>query len=459
MTTDEAPATTEIEVAIDFQRDLYLYWWAVRAIGGLPLTTRGYIARPALRRLREQWPTQGIPGASAKEPSEQEDPRQYFIRRLLERLGLLRIATPALEGRGDAAQANSRGRDAGNPLPARRRMAERMPSREGAGVLLVAAEPAMMARFVAHPLAERLRICTRLWVAGGWWPDGKPTGEALGLHAPLPPRIAVTRRRLVELLAASQPGSPMELPGVNAATDYAPRIVGATAATATHRKPHDIAEERQQTMRAALNGPLRWLGLVTRGEATPGSVAWLATAAALALRNDPDAITALVQETPGRVVIQPNLSIIAYPPLTAPTLLMLDGCAGRGAFDRVAHYTLTRETVTRAQQSGWSDDEIARRLEELSGTPLPGTVRVRLADWTRAASRIRLTEHATLLSTTTPAVLDALLANQTTSRWVERRLGPTLALIAADHLEAVRRWLLAHGELPAVDTPPPPPSQ
>jgi hypothetical protein len=170
----------------------------------------------------------------------------------------------------------------------------------------------------------------------------------------------------------------------------------------------------------------------------------------LALRNGPD--DASVRETPGRVIIQPNLDIVAYQPLTAPTLFTLDSCATRVSLDRVAHYRLTRNDVTRAQQGGWSEDDIAHRLETLTKSPLPGAVRVRLADWTRAASRIRLTSQVTLLTTSTPALLDTLLADRAARGWVLRRLEPTLALVQTSELETLRRWLLARGELPAVES-------
>src|SRR6185437_14520569 len=108
------------------------------------------------------------------------DPRRYFLRRLLERLGLLRALTESTEAAGPAE----------TPRQAEGR--------------LVAADPTVMARFLAHPLAERLRICVRLWVAGGWWADGKP-GDAPssphGLHTPAQPRVALARRRLVEGLS------------------------------------------------------------------------------------------------------------------------------------------------------------------------------------------------------------------------------------------------------------------
>jgi hypothetical protein len=418
MTTDDTSATADIESAIAFQRDLYLYWRAACECGELALTSRGFLARSTLRRLRAQWPM------SHDDRAEADDPRFYYLRRLLERLGLLRVpsASPNMS-------------DTSNT-----------PGTAGS-LRLIAAENATMARYLAHPLAERLRICTRLWVAGGWWPDGKPSGAASTLHTPAQPRIALARRRLIEMLAALEPGSPVDIPGVATTADHAPRIIGATA---TRRKPRGIAEERNETMRASLAGPLQWMGLVVKGEdSVSGERRLFVSHGMLALRNEPD--DALTPETPGRVVIQPNMDIVAYQPLTAPTLFTLDSCASRGALERVAHYRLTKDDMTRAQQSGWSEDEIVRRLEALSGSSLPGNIRVRLADWARAASRIRLTPQATLLTTATPAMLDALLADRNARGWVIRRLGPTMALVETSQLEAVRRWLLARSVLPAVE--------
>ena len=157
-----------------------------------------------------------------------------------------------------------------------------------------------MTRFLAHPLAERLRICTRLWVAGGWWPDGNPTRVTTGLHTPIQPRIALARRRLIELLAALEPGSPVELPGVRFVENHAPRIIGAT----TRRKPRDIADERNETMRAALAGPLQWMGLVVKRDTDgSGERRIVASPGVLALHNEPD--DAKVREAPGRVTSSP----------------------------------------------------------------------------------------------------------------------------------------------------------
>src|SRR5690242_6330100 len=87
MPTDDETVMPDVEEAATFQRDLYLYWWAARELGELSLTSRGFLTRPALRRLRSQWPI------SADDRPESSDPRRYYLRRLLERLGLLRVPT------------------------------------------------------------------------------------------------------------------------------------------------------------------------------------------------------------------------------------------------------------------------------------------------------------------------------------------------------------------------------
>ncbi|HZC07990.1 MAG TPA: hypothetical protein VE338_20305, partial [Ktedonobacterales bacterium] len=131
-TPPEHPGLSE---AVRFQRDLYLYWSSVAQTGGAPLTSRGYVARPALRRLRDDLDTgasissvRSADDASAGDAAEADLPRLLFLRRALERLGLLRV------NGADAAQR------------------------------LHAAETRVMARYLARPLAERSRMLVRLWV-------------------------------------------------------------------------------------------------------------------------------------------------------------------------------------------------------------------------------------------------------------------------------------------------------
>ena len=395
-----------------FQRDLYLYWRVVESSGGLPLSARGALTRPALRRVRG--PLFAADGAQpTTDGQEQEDTRTYFLRRLLERLSLVK-------------------RDVDAPR-------------------LIAGPTTEMERYLAQSLGERLRVCARVWVAGGWWPDVTDAkAEPPRLLAPAPPRVAVARRRLLDTLAAATPGSEYPFP-----TAY---TAGQAGATRPRRSPSSRPIGRameatiagdEVTWRAALRGPLAWLGFVStaRGDQTPGGARYRVTPAALALRAGAGP---LLTERSGKVTIQSDFSIVAYAPLHPRTLLTLDLIADAGPFERTARYTLTRASFARARRAGLDAATVMARLEAATNAPLPGNVAVTLADWGRASERITLYEDVSLLEVTEARTLDALLADRTGAQWVTRRLTPTSALIAREHVGRARGWLLRHGECPAI---------
>ncbi|HEX8036945.1 MAG TPA: helicase-associated domain-containing protein, partial [Ktedonobacterales bacterium] len=415
------------------QRDLYLYWHVARITGGLPLTTRGYVTRPALRRIRARlFAHDATPETSQQQldAPEAEDASLFFLRRLLERLGLLRAAPDKLR--------------------------------------LLAADHADMARYVALPLSERLRICARLWVAGGWWPDRlDPRAEPPRLMVPAPPRVALARRRLLHELAAADPHTRLRIPAPS--TPQPGATSRRKASIARHAAPPRalaVPPNESESQRAALLGPLAWLGFVTL-EAPPAAggdqptrldpVAYHATSAAAILREPSDGNTptggdahgVVLAERHGRVIIQSNFTIVAYPPLTAPELLLLDTCANEESFERAASYQLTRASIVQARQYGYDSVDLRQQLELLSDSPLPTNVSTTLADWARQAERVRLSHNVTLLEVTNAALLDALLADRAAARWIERRLTPTAALLTEEGVATTRAWLLRRGELPA----------
>ncbi len=502
--------------AIRFQRDLYLYWRLIAQVGGAPLTTRQQVARPLLRRLRERLAA-GAPDASPAPPtsatldlSEGEDLRLFFIRRLLERLSLLRVVEGEVaQIAADSLAARDDRRDAGDgapaPAPAGPTPTSAPTARRGPMARLVAAPPALMARYLAHPLAERVRLCARLWAAGGWWPEAPdPQGAPPRLLAPAPPRIAVARRRLLATLADLEPGTPLSTPEH---ANPSPEQRRPVATRPRRRQPAalSVASQRREVAHpgarlggealggdlgaeAALDGPLRWLGYVTSDAVVADATSRLAAQGdlvdlnrredtrtqpgglrvglvALALRrefwplaNGQDvalaagiaADEARLIERHGRLVAQSNLSLIAYPPLTAPELLTLDSCAREDGFDQTARYQLTRDARATARALGWGAASVAERLAALTESPLPANMRVTLADWERHVARARLIPAITLLETPDHTGLDAMLADPTARGWVARRLTPTAALLVAESLPLARGWLLRHGRLPAV---------
>jgi hypothetical protein len=421
----EQTDVTGLDEAVVFQRDLYLYWREAHAADGIAITTRGYVSRPALRRIRTLLARARADsvrsvqsGAEAADRAEGEDLRLFYLRRLLERLGLLRAAL-------DGSQ-------------------------------LVATGRGEITRYFAHSLAERLRICARLWVAGGWWPDqADPAAVPQRLLAPAPPRIALARRRTLETLAIRSPGDHVAIPPPPLGQAKVMRSRGRRQELGKLAHPTGTDGE-SETLRAALLGPLAWMGFVAledvgKGEhgADDGEATWCRTGITLQALA-PGADTSQIVERAGRVVVQPDSSVVAYPPLTAPLLLTLDTCAEALSLDVVARYRVSRAALARASQVGWSAAEIIRRLEALSGVALPANVRASLADWERHVARLRLTPTVSVLEVRTAQLMDALLAERATREWVERRLTPTAALLVPERVPQARGWLLRHGEVPAL---------
>lgn len=425
--TETLPGLAE---ATRFQRDLYLYWRTACALGSLPLTSRRYVTRPTVRRLRAALALDpgSVPAAPDDDRAEGEDPRLFFLRRLLERLGLLRLSA-------DGTRLE--------PGPAEE-----------------------MERYLALSLAARLRTDVRLWVAGGWWPDKPdPRAEPPRIRVPAPPRLALARRRLVEALSALEPGTTIALSSAEAgpknrlhARSILPRLRILPHATSAPNAlslaslpPDDLA-----TARSALDGPLRWLGLITASttgetpESPHAGAAVLAVRAGEGAEPGPEEASLLLREVGGRVVIQPDASIIALPPLTAPTLVTLDRYADEVSLDTTARYRLSEAALARALSRGWDVARVTADLEALSGAPLPGNIATLLGDWARRSERVRLLPDTVILEVPRPALLDALQREAGAREWIERRLTPTAALLRPESVGAVRAWLLRHGEFPAL---------
>jgi hypothetical protein len=393
--------------AARFQRDLSLYLRAAREVEGLPLTARGYIMRPALRRVRATLlAADGRVTEAGADLPEIENGRLFFLRRLLERLSLLGVDETT----------------------------------ERATQRLVVASADKVAAYFARPLAERLRLCARVWIAGGWWPDAPDARTAVpSMMTPAAPRVALERRRLIETLAGMRPGEMGAIPDAPAPGRPAPH-----SQRTRIRKKTRPPQTDSESMRAALVGPLAWLGFVRFGDEWSATYITEAACGALAPSADVE-----VPESHGRVTIQPDLSIVAYPPLVAPLLVALDRYADLERLDRVARYKLSRAALARSGRGSWDATALAERLERLSKAPLPDNIRVTLRDWQRQGERLHAVDDVSVLEVEDATQLDALLADRAAQGWIERRLSATAALLAVGHVTDVRAWLLRHGELPA----------
>ncbi|MCB0038166.1 MAG: helicase-associated domain-containing protein [Caldilineaceae bacterium] len=156
----------------------------------------------------------------------------------------------------------------------------------------------------------------------------------------------------------------------------------------------------------------------------------------------------------GRVVIQPNFQVLALGPVSTAILARLELCAARTKADaHVFEYTLTRESLYQAGQTGFEADAVLRFLEEISGAPLPQNVARSLQEWGAHHDRIVFRTGVSLLQSVDAETLSALLADVAAGEYLARAVAPTVALVAHGADEALLSALFAGGQLPAVTDP------
>ena len=463
------------------QRTLYLYWSLVAATReGLPLVNNGLLSRQALRqvmeqlgpdsyRVREENPVWGTGNASDMAAlrssvatpapeirAEHEVPHLLFIRLLLLKLGLLR---------------------------------------EQQGMLRAAPARA----FFSLPLLERARRCYRAWLEDTFWNELMHLPEVIMRPGPAPldpaheevvqARQTVVARVLSECRDAVRAGavgagvvgsgegelaSALPPPWCDFSTFIAhtklyapyllfPRRYGSRAdrysigsnpygwdfrlrrGWLTHREGWHLVEGG--FIRAAISGPLYWLGLVElNNEDNPTS--FRPAEGIILVTSD---VSISIEEPPaGRLIVQPNFELLALAPISEALLINLDRFAERTSLERIAQYRLTKASVTRAIQMGLHADTIQQTLEQASGGEIPQNVRYSLLEWERQARRIELWPAATLLEVDDPTVLDKLYADAETRPLLGRRLAPTMVEIPRHQLSALQEALWQRDYLPAL---------
>ena len=183
-------------------------------------------------------------------------------------------------------------------------------------------------------------------------------------------------------------------------------------------------------IRGLISGPLYWQGLIDLGWATDRSGeptafrltalgAWL-----LGLGPQPE-----IRAEGGRVIVQPNLHIVALDPVNDATLVTLDRFAERLSAERAVEYQLTRASMYRGQQQGWDVPRVKEFLRQQTNADLPGNVARTLDEWQTLHERIIIRPHVALAHGS-PAALDTLLNDKATQSLISERPQPDVALAA-----------------------------
>jgi Helicase conserved C-terminal domain len=423
--TSDPPAEIALTHPAALLRDVYTILTVARQ-SPIPLTARGLIAKRALIHLDAQL---RVAENAAAVTAENELVRLPLLRALLEDLGLLVVRAGALMAtqRVGAFLSQSPGDRRGQLVRTYRqstRWCELFHVKglhvESAGAWRGAPEQVVEAR--QRVLAEVADVPAERWMA-------------------LDELVERLKRRSYELLFRRQWHSYS-----NPYRDSSSNPLNWTFAPAIDEESGwDLVEGG--LIRVVIGQVLHWLGVVDIGAAGAGGTSIRVTAdGARLLRDQPLPATASVPH----VVVQPNFQIFAFEPTDESVLFTLDQLADRVRAEQVVEYQLSRDSVYRAQRAGLDVAAIVAFLERVSTVSLPQNVRRSLEEWGALHERVVVHRGVPLLHAVDAPSLDALYADSRVAPLLGRRVAPTAALVAPEHLAALHARLLAGDCLPAL---------
>ena len=114
-------------------------------------------------------------------------------------------------------------------------------------------------------------------------------------------------------------------------------------------------------------------------------------------------------------------------------------------------FRLSRESVRGYLDRGRPAEEMIAFLEARSRTPLPDVVRRLVEEVSTRYGHIRVGEAEAYVAVDDPHLLEEVLASRKLSPLVDRRLGPTVAIVKKRNLDALVKALRAAGYFPSVD--------
>lgn len=404
----------------DLQRDLARYAAFVRRNGSLGLTTQGWVYKKLLTEL-----LQSLGRSDIKKTDEKNEPYLYFLRRLLTALDLLR------PDRGDGDRT---------PEPS-------------------ALYPNVENDFWSLAASDRIQKCYQTYLSTTAWNELRVPAGAVGHdHRHPAPREMLQARRLILDFVKKRGASAWV--GLSDLVDdirlgayeflFSRKGDSRYTYRYDYRSPYDSLNNpygisyrdidndseawdrvEGEIIRHVITGPLHWMGLVDLGlgeQNTPVAYRLNPVGNWLILGAPPVA----VEENGGRVVVQPDFTIVAMEPVSQDVLMSLDEFARFEGGDHALSYRLSRESVYRGQRSGWNADRVLAYLEQATHAPLPQNIRRSLEEWQSQHERIVFHRGVPVLQTEDAAALDELMANPALTPRLGRRVSDTVALPTGD---------------------------
>ncbi|MCS7055441.1 MAG: helicase-associated domain-containing protein [Thermoflexales bacterium] len=441
--SNEATAETTLSImqssATDFQRDLGRYWRYVRRVGGIALTQEGRIYKSQFKMLAAAM-------NAAEAPADERDSgRLWFMRRLLQ---AMRELNEAEQGRFIVANPSS--------------------------------------QLLGMPMAQRVKWTFETWRDDAAWNELlRLPLQVSGGYAGREGAAALSRARLTLLRAIGrltqinrQSGGWVALADLIAhikRNDYAflfeRRHRGSVIPYASPyqgtNNPYGLTFE---AVKHEANGwdlveggfivnvltePLWWMGLVELGYARDVQAAGVENTPPTAFRLTPSGAWLIgggdpptFVESGGKLIVQPNFTVLALEPISDAVLSDLDHFAEPQGGDRVIAYHLTRESLYRGQQSGWTAARVIAFLEVHQGGPVPANVRRSLEEWEVAHRRITFYRNACVVQFADAEAEQAL--SDVLAPFAPRAIGPRFKLVEGRNAKEVAAALREAGWTPVL---------
>ncbi|MEM7030110.1 MAG: helicase-associated domain-containing protein [Chloroflexota bacterium] len=413
-------------------RDLYLYWDFTRKTP-LELIQSGFVGKRFLKAvntvLLQPDPT------LTKAKREDETPRLYQLRTLLQSLDLLQLNTST---RQLTAQLVNNGH-----IP----------------------------DFWTQPLPQQIASTVDAWVSRTGWSNNHIKGLAKYL-----PTYGQAYQVVIDLLKRSATDDWLDVEtilldlqetNIDFLTPLHSRIDNAYGGWFSEYTGHDyvsgyaselvqiIEDAEARFVHQCLKEDLFELGLIDIGykdEKQQHYAVRLSALGRLALGLASASDQPLEQVDTGKVIVQPTFEILALGPVGLNVLAYLDLVATRQQVDRGAFaYQLTRESIYKAQQADIAVSEISQWLSEQSGQSLPQNVLRSLKEWGAHHERIVFRLGVTLLQAPTGDAIDNLRATPDIGQHLARSLTENVAIIKDEQAEALVTALYQQKVLPALD--------
>lgn len=189
--------------------------------------------------------------------------------------------------------------------------------------------------------------------------------------------------------------------------------------------------------------PLAWIGAAELGENSqnrPVAVRFTELGRA-ALLNEPSAqeqqeaaqaaqFASAAPELTKPLLVQPNFDLMVLAPMQNLALLrQIDRFASQSSMGDVAMYHLSKESVFRGFRTGLDGEQILEILKENSRIPVAQNIEISIQDWSNEYGRVVMRPVANLVEVPDAAMLDKIMAEPKYADCVEKRIGPTFALI------------------------------